>query len=47
MFQALGSQVELAQASEDVFLGGLDTKGVDGTTTLVWHDDLLQASNTG
>lgn len=42
MFQALGSYVELTNVSQDVFLGGLDTSGVDGKNTLIWHDDLLQ-----
>lgn len=37
--------MELAKVSEDVFLGGLDTKGVDGDTALVWHDDLMQVSH--
>lgn len=42
LFQALGSYVELTNLSQDVFLGGLDTSGVDGKNTLIWHDDLLQ-----
>ncbi|XP_063888918.1 tuberin-like isoform X2 [Scylla paramamosain] len=39
---ALGTYVELGKVSRHVFLGGLDTKGVDGDTALVWQDDLLQ-----
>ncbi|XP_045114587.1 tuberin-like [Portunus trituberculatus] len=39
---ALGTYVELAKVSRHVFLGGLDTTGVDGNTALVWQDDLLQ-----
>lgn len=41
--QGLGSVLELSSVSqEEVFLGGLDTKGNDGQLVHVWHDDVMQ-----
>ncbi|KAK4309742.1 hypothetical protein Pmani_018669 [Petrolisthes manimaculis] len=41
--QGLGSVLELDSVSEDeVFLGGLDTKGNDGKLVYIWHDDIMQ-----
>lgn len=27
---------------DEVFLGGLDTKGSDGKLVCIWHDDVMQ-----
>ncbi|XP_069978306.1 tuberin isoform X7 [Penaeus vannamei] len=41
--QGLGSVLELSSVSQDeVFLGGLDTKGNDGKLVYIWHDDVMQ-----
>ncbi|XP_047476530.1 tuberin-like isoform X2 [Penaeus chinensis] len=41
--QGLGSVLELSSVSQnEVFLGGLDTKGNDGKLVYIWHDDVMQ-----
>ncbi|XP_042230186.1 tuberin-like isoform X2 [Homarus americanus] len=41
--QGLGSVLELSSVLQDeVFLGGLDTKGNDGKLVYIWHDDVMQ-----
>lgn len=41
--QGLGSVLELSSVAEDeVFLGGLDTKGSDGKHVCIWQDDVMQ-----
>ncbi|KAK3852845.1 hypothetical protein Pcinc_040581 [Petrolisthes cinctipes] len=41
--RGLGITLELGEVSQkEVFLGGLDTNGVDGTTVCVWHDKMMQ-----
>ncbi|XP_050694251.1 tuberin-like isoform X2 [Eriocheir sinensis] len=41
--QGLGTVLELSSVPEDeVFLGGLDTKGSDGKLVCIWHDDVMQ-----
>lgn len=41
--QGLGTVLELSNISPDeVFLGGLDTKGNDGKLVYIWQDDVMQ-----
>nr|XP_045602485.1 tuberin-like [Procambarus clarkii] len=41
--QGLGTVLELNSVSQDeVFLGGLDTKGNDGKLVCIWHDEVMQ-----
>ncbi|KAK7072996.1 Tuberous sclerosis 2-like protein, partial [Halocaridina rubra] len=41
--QGLGTVLELSNISQDeVFLGGLDTKGNDGKLVYIWQDDVMQ-----
>ncbi|CAL4134917.1 unnamed protein product [Meganyctiphanes norvegica] len=41
--QGLGSVLELSEVvQEEIFLGGLDVKGIDGSLVYIWHDDVMQ-----
>ncbi|KAG0730351.1 Tuberin [Chionoecetes opilio] len=43
--QGLGTVLELSSISEEeVFLGGLDTKGSDGNNVCIWQDDVMQVA---